>query len=309
MGARDIIAIGASAGGLEAVQKVAAGFPADLKAAVFVTLHVHGKGDGFLPARLNRSCTLPAANAIDEEPIRSGRIYVAPPDHHLVLGADRVYLVHGPKENLQRPCINVMFRSAAAVFGERVSGVLLTGLLDDGAAGLWEIQQHGGATIAQDPDEATFRSMPESAICGLNVQYIVRLAEMGPLLTRLAMEDHKFSSSERESGQVDFSRQTCPECGGAMTTVRMGGLREYRCHIGHRFGLRTMIAEKTRVVERATEVALAQSEELTDLLERALANADVEDLPQLKDQIAQRKREQETLRAMSGNERTAPAER
>ena len=118
---------------------------------------------------------------------------MAPPNYHLVLAPGAVQLSHGPKENMQRPCINVMFRSAAAAYGERVAGVLLTGLLDDGAAGLWEIQQQHGATVVQDPVQATFRSMPDSAIRGLNLQYIMRLEEMGPLLARLSVTDHDHS--------------------------------------------------------------------------------------------------------------------
>ena len=138
-----------------------------------------------------------------------------------------------------------MFRSAALAYGERVAGVLLTGLLDDGAAGLWEIQQKNGATIVHDPSEATFRSMPDSAILGLNVQYIVRAAEMGPLLTRLALADQNpISSAQPEESRIEQTMQTCPECGGAMAVATMGQLQEFRCHVGHRFGLRTMIEQR-----------------------------------------------------------------
>lgn len=190
MGLRNVIVIGASAGGLDALHQMVAGFPENLRAAVFVTLHLSGISDHILPAALNKSGAMRAAYAEDGEPICEGRIYVAPPHYHLVLSKDCVRLSHGPKENLQRPCINVMFRSAAEWYGDRVIGVLLTGLLDDGAAGLWEIQERGGATIVQDPEEAQFRSMPDCAIRGLNVQYIVRLAEIGPLLQWLTTADH-----------------------------------------------------------------------------------------------------------------------
>lgn len=209
MAGRDIVVIGASAGGFEALRVLAGTLPADLAAAVFVVLHKYDQSDGILPALLNHAGPLLAANAVDGETIRKGRIYVAPPDYHVVLQRGCVQLSHGPKENLQRPCINMMFRSAAAAYRERVIGVLLTGLLDDGAAGLWEIQQHYGATVVQDPEEATFRSMPDSAIRGLNVQYIVRLAEMGPLLARLSVTDHNPSDPgepllpfEESSGQA-----------------------------------------------------------------------------------------------------------
>ena len=199
-----------------------------------------------------------------------------------------------------------MFRSAAAAYGERVAGVLLTGLLDDGAAGLWEIQQHHGVTIVQDPDEAPFRSMPESAIRGLNVQYIVGVAEMAPLLSRLSMANPDRTSPGTELPPiVEHSGQACPECGGAMTTVRMGGLREYRCHIGHRLSLQAMIAEKNRVIEQAMGMALAQSEELTELLESALESS-AGSPDELRKEIARRSLEQETLRRLTGNKDNCP---
>lgn len=302
MAARDIIVIGASAGGFEAIQTLAAQFPADLAAAVFVTLHVYERSDGILPQLLSRLSPLPAAYAQDGEPIRAGRIYVAPPDYHLRLASGHVHLSHGPKENMQRPCIDVMFRSAARSYGDRVTGVLLTGLLDDGAAGLWEIQQYHGATIVQDPEEATFRSMPDSAVRGLNVQYIVRLAEMGPLLARLSVADHNLSKpGEPVFPRGELSSQACPECGGAMTFVRMGGLREYRCHIGHRFGLQTLISEKRKVVERAMETALSQSEELSELLHRALDENGHRSLESLRSEIAKLKGQQEALRSLAGD--------
>jgi len=297
--ARDIIVIGASAGGFDAVEKLAAMFPPDLQAAVFVTVHLAERSEGVLPELLTRAGPLPAIHPWEDTPIQMGRVYVAPPDHHLILTPTSVHVGHGPRENLQRPCINTMFRSAAAAHGPRVIGALLTGLLDDGAAGLWEIQQQGGATVVQDPEEAPFRSMPDNAIRGLNVQYIVRLAEMGPLLVRLTMGD-RTQSNERnvEKPTEQLTMQACPECGGAMTLYKMGHLREYRCHIGHRFGLKTMIAEKSGVVERAISSALSQSEELSELLEHARTALDEEAAGAIHAEIAQRKKEQETLRGL-----------
>ena len=299
MVARDIIVIGASAGGIDAIQRLASIFPADLQAAVFVTIHLAERSEGKLPDILNRAGALFAMHPWEETPIEMGKIYVAPPDYHLLLTPETVHVGHGPKENLQRPCINTMFRSAAAGHGERVAGVLLTGLLDDGAAGLWEIQQRGGATVVQDPDEAAFRSMPESAIRGLNVQYIVRLAEMGPLLMRLTMGDRKQSGPPTEESPTEqLTMQARPECGGAMTLYRMGHLKEYRCHVGHRFGLKTLIAEKSGVVERAITTALSQSGELLQLLEQARSDLDEESATLIHEEITQRKKEQETLRGL-----------
>ncbi len=297
--ARNIVVIGASAGGVDAILQLVASLPSDLRAAVFITIHQFERGEGMLPEVLNRIGPLLAQHPREEMPIELGRIYVAPPDFHLVLTPGAVHLSHGPRENLQRPCINTMFRSAAAAYGDRVAGVLLTGLLDDGAAGLWEIQQSGGATIVQDPDEAAFRSMPDSAIRGLNVQYIVRLAEMAPLLARLTMGDPKqpiAQTPHEPSGQL--TRQACPECGGAMTLNNMGRIKEYVCHVGHRFGMKTMIAEKTGVVERAIVTALSQSEELSDLLQNAGGDLDPQSAALIQKELSERKREQQVLRSL-----------
>jgi two-component system, chemotaxis family, protein-glutamate methylesterase/glutaminase len=302
MPARDIIVIGASAGGTDAIRKLVAGFPPDLPASVFVTIHVPGNRGGILPAVITSAGPLVAVHPQDGEPIRHGRIYVAPPDYHLLIRSDHVHLGHGPRENLQRPCINVMFRSAATSYGERVAGVLLTGLLDDGAAGLWEIQQHNGATVVQEPEEAVYRSMPDSAIRGLNVQYIERIAQMGPLLTRLAnANDASIAQPALQPMSNESTTQTCPECGGVMTSTRMGKLFEYRCHVGHRFGLRTLIDQKSKNIERLLEGALAQSEELTAALKIAKEYPDGEDIDGIEREVQRRQREQQLLRSLSGN--------
>lgn len=310
MASRDTIVIGASAGGFEAIQQLVAQFPGNIPAAVFVILHIHGKGAGILPDILNRVGTLPAAEAVDGELILPGRIYVAPPDYHLMIESERVHLSHGPKENLQRPCINVMFRSAAASRGDRVIGVLLSGLLDDGAAGLWEIQQQLGVTVVQDPAEATFRSMPENAIRGLNVQYIVRLAEMTPLLVKLAMADNQSAHSSRSASRsaTEQSNQACPECGGAMTATRLGNIVEFRCHTGHRFGLETLISDKASTIERSLNMALSQSEELTDLLELSLRETRGERAHKIMEEIAERKVEQQSLRTMTDRSKLSEKE-
>lgn len=296
MAKSEIIVIGASAGGFEALQTLAATLPSELPAAVFITLHLFERSQSLLPGLLAKAGPLHAANAIDGEPIRSGRIYIAPPDYHLIITPGQVRLSHGPRENMQRPCINVMFRSAATAYREHVAGVVLTGLLDDGAAGLWEIQQNGGTTIVQDPAEAMFRAMPDSAIRGFRVQYVARLREIGLLLGQLSMTDHNvFKSGEPDRTVKERPGQVCPECGGAMTAVALGNLREYRCHIGHRFGLETMIAEKSKVVDRAKEVALSQSEELIDLLESAVDDPGDQASESLQRELIKRKEEQKLL--------------
>lgn len=302
MPVRDIVVIGASAGGFEATQVIVAGLPADFRGAVFVTVHLFPRSDGILPQLLRRSGPLPAVSAEDGMPIEMGSIYVAPPDYHLVLQNGFMQLSHGPRENMQRPCINVMFRSAAAAYEDRVAGVLLTGLLDDGAAGLWEIQQHHGTTIVQDPEEATYRSMPDSAIRGLNVQYIVRLREIPPLLQHLAMRgENEIAMPHHTDPMLVPSGQVCPECGGVMQKANLGELMEFRCHTGHRFGLKTLIAQKSVLVERALIGALAQSEELTKLLRTEMARSGPPEIAELQREIDRRSREQEQLRHMLEN--------
>ena len=303
--ARDRIVVGASAGGVTALQEVVAGFAADLPAALFITLHMFGRNEILLPDLLNAVSPLRASLAVDGERIENGRIYVAPPDYHMVFTPDTVHLEHGPREGLQRPSINVMFRSAATVFGERTAGVVLTGMLDDGAAGLWHILQHGGATIVQEPEEAAYRSMPESAIRGLNVQYILRLKEMAPLLTRLSMGERRETQLQPEVSQsvaasvnAPLTRQACPECGGVMKLEQRGGTKEYVCHVGHRLGLQSMIADKTDVVERSMWTALSQSEELLELLQQSKEDLDPAARASLDAEIAGRREDMQRLRAV-----------
>jgi two-component system chemotaxis response regulator CheB len=300
---RDRIVIGASAGGLSALQQLVAQLPADLPAAIFITLHMPEQGGIFLPDVLNRAGPLRAEVAKDNAVIQDGRIYVAPVDHHLLLMPDGLRISHGPREGLQRPSINVMFRSAAAAFGDRVAGVVLTGMLDDGAAGLWEIQQKGGVTVVQDPEEAAYRSMPESAIRGLNVQYILRLDEIAHLMTRLGMGERRDSNTPQNTYPADaalpgpaLTRQACPECGGVMTVEQLGTIKEYICHVGHRLGIQSMISAKTDVVERTMWKALSQSEELIELLEQAQENASPPE--DLRSEIARRRRDMEGIRRL-----------
>jgi two-component system chemotaxis response regulator CheB len=186
--ARDVIVIGTSAGGVEALQSIVRGFPADFPASVFVVMHVAPRSRSILPEILTASGPLPAVHPLDGEAIKPGRIYVAPPDEHLIIEPGHVHLSFGPKERLQRPCINVSFRSAALAYGERVAGAVLTGQLDDGAAGLWDIKRRGGIAIVQNPEEAAFPSMPLSALRDIEVDYTVRLSEIAPLLVRLCTQ-------------------------------------------------------------------------------------------------------------------------
>ncbi len=184
---RDIIVIGASAGGIAALRVLVASFPRSLPAAIFVVQHIPPWQRSELPQVLTRAGSLPAAHPYSGEKIETGRIYVAPPDRHMILeSAGSISLWHGPKENRFRPAINSLFRSAAVMYGERVAGVILSGALDDGSAGLWWVKRFGGVAAVQDPQEAVFPDMPLNALEYAAVDYILPVSQLGILLADLA---------------------------------------------------------------------------------------------------------------------------
>lgn len=185
---RDIIVIGASPGGVEALKALVSFLPSDLPASVFAVLHITPWADSLLPRILDHNGRLPAQHPISGQPILPGNVYVAPPDQHMLLEKDSIRLWHGPKENLHRPAINPLFRSAAVHFKQRVIGVILSGTRDDGSAGLWWVKEFGGLTVVQDPSEAGFSDMPRSAIEHVAVDHVLDLAGIGTLLTELAVD-------------------------------------------------------------------------------------------------------------------------
>ena len=189
----DIIVIGASAGGVEALQQVVADLTPNLPAAFFVTNYLPSRNIRFLPEILSRSGPLPAGHPMNGSPIQTGNIYVAPPDHHLLVHQDRIELNSGPKENRHRPAINALFRSAASAYGPRVIGVVLTGALDDGTAGLWEIKQRGGKSIVQDPKDALFPDMPRHALEHVPIDHVTSLRGLAPLLTDIVSKPRRGS--------------------------------------------------------------------------------------------------------------------
>jgi two-component system, chemotaxis family, protein-glutamate methylesterase/glutaminase len=195
---RDIVVVGASAGGVEALSALASTLPPNMPAALFVVLHTSPWRRSDLPEILTRSGPLPAVHARDNGSLHAGRIYVAPPDYHLLIEGQRTMLWRGPKENRSRPAVNTLFRSAAGAYGSRVTGVVLTGALEDGSAGLWWIRRYGGAAVVQDPDEATFPDMPRTALEYVDSAQVVRLRDMGSLLTRLAIGNEESEAWERK---------------------------------------------------------------------------------------------------------------
>lgn len=185
MAAHDIVVVGFSAGGLEALVQVVSDLPADLPASLFVVHHFPASSISVLPRILHRAGPLPAAHAQQGEAIVQGRIYVAPPDRHLLIGLDTVLLSSGPRENRYRPAIDVLFRTAAKSYGPRVIALLLSGTLDDGTAGLGMVEQCGGVSVVQDPDDAVYSGMPSSALAHNKVDHVLPVGSIAPLLVRL----------------------------------------------------------------------------------------------------------------------------
>ncbi len=274
-----IVVIGASAGGVEALLKLVTSLPKDFAAAVFIVLHV-GSHKSELPWLLTRLERLPARHPNDGEPFEAGQIYVAPPDHHMVLQPGRISLTKGPRENWARPAIDPLFRSAADVYGAAVIGMILTGGLNDGTAGLYQIEQAGGTTIVQDPADATNPSMPQSALAHVAVDYCLPMADITPLLIRLVGEGSDVPSlpapiteeqpQEDEEMAAEFTQNlpvavTCPDCGGALRRRELGSLTQFACHIGHIYTAEVMMAAQFLTLERFIESAMRSLGERAEL--------------------------------------------
>ena len=251
---RSIVVVGASAGGIEALRQLVASLPADLEAAVCVVLHISATGASVLPAILSRAGRLPASSAVDGEAIRPGRIYVAPPDHHLLVHEGIVRLERGPKEHRSRPAVDPLFRSAAEAYGNRAIAVVLSGTLGDGALGLRAVKARGGVTVVQDPKDALFDSMPRAAMEMVQVDHVAPMREMGPLIVRLCHEGvvEKLSLSEPA---WSAGTMTCPDCGGMLSEQDENGKLRFRCRVGHAFGSDTLLEAQGESIETALFMA------------------------------------------------------
>lgn len=270
MTGHDIIVIGASAGGVEALMRIAAELPGNLAASVFVAVHLPSGVKSALPDILNRAGPLPAAHPVDGEEIEPARIYVAPPDHHLLVEPGRVRVARGPRENGLRPAADPLFRSAAAAYGGRVVAVVLTGNLDDGTAGMRTVVEAGGVGVAQDPAEALYPGMPTSAIAAGIVRHVTPIAGVAPLLRHLAglsahgagpvqplavqeaaiaaMDADALASDDRPGEPSPFA---CPECGGVLFGLEEGGNPRFRCRVGHAYGADSLLTHQAYQVEAA----------------------------------------------------------
>lgn len=267
---RDIVVIGASAGGVKAVTGLAAALPSDLPAAVFLVVHSSPGYPSALPQLLTHRGSLRAAHPLHGEEIVPGRILVAPPDTQLLVRRGYVDVVRGPKESGHRPSVDALFRTAAAAYGPRVVGVVLTGYLDCGTAGLMSIKARGGTAVVQDPREAEVPDMPASAVEHVAVDHVVPLEEIPALLSRLVRApspppaegapDRLLRELEGDEPGVPAD-VVCPQCQGALSLAELHGFQVFRCHVGHTFSLDSLALEQAEELERALWAAVRALEE------------------------------------------------
>ena len=290
-----VIVVGASAGGVEALSRLVADFPRDLPAAVLMVLHIPHNAVSAMPAILRRAGELPAVHAATREPLRDGTIYVAPPDLHMLIRDKNVVTTFGPRENGHRPAIDPLFRSAAETFGSSAIGVILTGNLDDGTAGLAAIKERGGVTIVQDPDEAVYRGMPSSAIQHVEVDHVLPLERIASVILELLAAPAPESERKSTNGDLELevrkaemdpsvgineqvglpSEFTCPECSGGLWEINEGPLVRYRCRVGHAYSTDSLVAAYGSSVEAALWAALRSLEENAAFATRLAKRADL----------------------------------
>lgn len=284
---RDIVVVAASAGGLQPLRVLLGGLPADLPAAVFVVLHVPATGGHSLPDILGRAGPLPAASAVDGEQIRPGRVYVAPPDMHLLVIKDTVRLSRGPRQNGVRPAADPLFRSAALYAGWRTTAVVLSGTLDDASLGAATVERRGGRVLVQDPAETDYDSMPRSAIAVTRHAIVTPTGRLAAEVLRLASEDvgaalpdtpdeelaEEISTLLAGNPEIDtlsriYSGLTCPDCGGPLYRAHEEKAETYDCLVGHRWSPQSLFEEHSAAVERALWLAIRSLEERARLSAR-----------------------------------------
>ncbi len=284
---RDIVVIGGSSGATAPLKTMLGALAPDLPAALFVALHLPARSIGMLATVASAAGPLPVHQAEDGMPILPGNIYLAVPDHHLILDNGRMRLGRGPRENMARPAIDPLFRSAAISYGPRVIGVILSGLLSDGAAGLEAIKRCGGVAVVQDPDDAIADEMPRSAIRAAKVDVTLPSARLGDVLSDLVREppgwpvpvppdirlEVDIAAGERVDSEVirrigDPAALTCPSCGGVMNGIRGSKPLRFRCQVGHAMTADVMAKQQENAVDEALRVALRVIEERAELVAR-----------------------------------------
>jgi two-component system chemotaxis response regulator CheB len=282
-----IIVMGASTGGFEAFKTIIKNLPPDFDVPIFIVWHMSPDIRGILPQVFNRTNSIYAAHGYNNEPIKSNRIYVAPPDYHMLIEDGKIRITHGPRENRFRPAIDPLFRSAAYSYGSRVIGVILSGALDDGTAGLWTVKQYGGIAIVQDPIDAEVSSMPENAIREVQIDHTVAISELPKLLIRLSKgtvkENPAVMRDEQTKKEIEIAAEenalqknimsygelspfTCPECHGVLSRLRNGNIIRYRCHTGHAYSVDALMAALSETIEESLYGAIRAMDESIMLL-------------------------------------------
>jgi two-component system chemotaxis response regulator CheB len=289
---RDTVVLGASAGGIEALQRVLPAFTREVEASVFLVQHLSADGQSVLDVVLGRSTGYHVAFARDDEAILPGRVYVAPPDQHLLIDGDKVRLWRGARENRSRPAIDPLFRSAAVARRGRVIGAVLSGLLDDGAAGLLSIKRCGGLAFVQAPADAAESEMPERAVEALDgaLDGVLSAEALGARVAELvgspapAVEvandvqlEHEMLLGEVSALEVMAKEGaplplSCPECGGPLWGIQDGRLQRFRCHTGHTFGIDSLLSEQGQQIERALWAAIKGLEQRARMLKGLAAD-------------------------------------
>ncbi|HEY4672499.1 MAG TPA: chemotaxis protein CheB [Gemmatimonadaceae bacterium] len=295
---QDIVVIGASAGGIEALSELVSRLDPKMKASIFIVVHLPATATSVLPQILSRRGPIKAIHPVDGQRIERGMIYVAPPDCHLMLGKKGIRLVRGPREHGVRPAVDPLFRSAALAFGERVVGVVLSGNLDDGTAGLEAIKNGGGRTIVQDPSEALYTGMIDSAlrngVAGETLPVALIAAELNDVIEapeggeempgkkeKVREEEKEVAIDSLEFGQLHGDDQpgivsgfTCPECNGALWELTASESLRFRCRVGHAYAVDSLLDQQKVSIENAFWIALRALEERGALLRRLVVRAE-----------------------------------
>jgi len=294
---RAIVVVGASAGGLDPLRALLRGLPGDLPAAIFIVLHIPARGGSALPRILDRSGPLRADTAVDGEPIEPGRVYVAPPDQHLLVVKDTVRLSRGPRQNGVRPAADPLFRSAALYAGPQVTAVVLSGTLDDAALGSATVERRGGRVVVQDPDEAEYDSMPRSAIAVTLRPVVVPALGLADQVARLALADSDAPLPDPAGpaepadelaaeirGLLDGSLETnplahidsgltCPDCGGPLYFSHREHADTYGCLAGHRWSPQRLVERHSTALDRELWLTIRSLEERGRLTARLAESA------------------------------------
>lgn len=292
MSQRDIIAIGGSLGAVDAVKRLFGNLPADFAATIFIVIHVGSESPNLLADIFDADSAISVTTAIDGEMPQRGHAYVAPAGHHLLVIDGVVRLGRGPRENMARPAIDPLFRSVGITYGPRAIGTVLTGTLNDGAAGLADLKRCGGITVVQNPADAKAAEMPLGALGGSDVDYRAPLDEMAQLLVKLTGKDAgpateipediklevgialgRRSDPEVTAKFADPAPLSCPACGGVLSQIKRWPPLRFRCQVGHAYTAEALATEQESAVDEATRVALRIIEERVVLIEKMAEDA------------------------------------